>query len=371
MLAGHVAVSGGRMAASLLALNEGYGDSAVGFVVGLYSVLSAFLAVGFGRWADRFGPRRVARIGLVSILIGVSLPVAWTTVPATFVGAVMCGTGVTVLAIAIQYSVGSLTVATQQSRVALFGWLTLGQSLSAVLGPAISGAVIDTAGYRAAFAVLAVGTLAALALSSNIPSSAKGHAPRAEATSHWLDLLRDPMLRQVYILSVINSLSWDSFTFLGPVLGHRAQLSATVIGLVMSSFALGTVSIRVFLASAGHHFGEWRTLSISFLLVALVYVVLPFAQPSWAMFALAYLLGSGLGCGQPNALSLLHRYAPDHRIGEAIGMRSLLGNASGVCIPWLFGATVAFAGVWPVCWVIATAATVAAVRARHGLTHSA
>jgi len=85
------------------------------------------------------------------------------------------------------------------------------------------------------------------------------------------------------------------------------------------------------------------------------------------LFVLAFALGAGVGCGQPNVLSLLHHHAPAGRVGEAIGLRSVFGNLSGVAVPWGFGLTVAALGPWPVCWAIALAAGYASRRARAGL----
>ncbi|WP_374398600.1 MFS transporter [Niveibacterium sp.] len=368
MLFGHIAVSGGRVASSVFVLQSGAGESAVGLLIGLYSVVSVLLGLQFGRWSDRFGPRRVVTGGVLSILVGILLPVCWPALPSMLAGAVFCGTGVTVASVAIQHAVGALPIETTQQRVALFGWLTLGHSTSSVLGPFIAGAMIDAAGFRAAFAALCVGTLLALVLTRKVADT-HGDEVAPTPSRHargWRGLLADPSLRMIYLLTSANAVAWDAFTFLGPVLGHRAALSATAIGTMMSCFALGTFAVRAVIPWVAHRLGEWRMLAAALTLIACVWALLPFARAGVPLFLLAFLLGSGVGCGQPNVLSLLHRFAPAGRVGEAIGLRSLFGNLSGVGVPWLFGATAAVAGLWPVCWLIAGAAAFASTRARRG-----
>lgn len=358
MLFGHVAVSGGRVAASLFLLRNGMGEAAVGILISLYSVVSVVFGMHFGRWSDRHGPRPVVRGGLIAILAGILLPALWNAAPAMMLGAMLCGTGITVVSVAVQHAVGDLPVESTAQRVALFGWLTLGHSTSSVLGPFIAGALIDRGGFRVAFAVLGAGSVVALWVSARLGGAARpGTAPPAAGhVAGWRGLLRSPFLRRVYLLTSVNAVAWDAFTFFGPVLGYRAELSATAIGSMMSAFALGTFAVRMLVSAIGHRFSEWRMLAGTLGLVALVWGLFPMVRMPWMLFALAFLLGCGVGGGQPNVLSLLHRHAPPGRTGEAIGLRSLLGNASGLGVPLAFAATVAAAGVWPVCALLALAA---------------
>ena len=182
----------------------------------------------------------------------------------------------------------------------------------------------------------------------------------------WRGLLGEAGLRRIYIVTAANAIAWDAFVFLGPVLGHHAALSATAIGAMMSSFALGTFSVRLVIPVIAHRITQWVMIGASLLLVAAVYLVLPFASWTLALFVLAFALGAGVGSAQPNVLALLHRHAPAGRVGEAIGLRSLFGNLSGAGVPWIFGLTAASAGLLPVCWAIAAISLFGAWRARRG-----
>lgn len=366
MLLGHIAVSGGRMASSLFALQHGAGEPAVGVIVGLYSVLPVLFGLHFGHWCDRYGSRRVVRGGLLLILLGILLPAAWPALPAIYFGALSAGAGMTLVAVSIQHAAGAIPLASGHARVGVFGWLTLGHSASSVLGPMIAGLLVDGLGFRAAFGVLSMATFAALLTTRRMPralrASAEPAAPAARAG--WRGLLAEPDLRRIYWVTTANAIAWDAFSFLGPVLGHRAQMSATGIGTMMACFAVGTFAIRLAVSSLGHRFSEWQMLGLALALVSVVWLLFPFAPAGPALFVLPFLLGCGVGCGQPNVLSLLHRHAPPGRSGEAIGLRSFFGNASGLAVPLVFGASTAVAGVWPICWLIAAGAGSAAALAR-------
>jgi hypothetical protein len=64
--------------------------------------------------------------------------------------------------------------------------------------------------------------------------------------------------------------------------------------------------------------------------------------------ALSFLLGIGLGCAQPVIMSLLYEASPAGRQGEAVGVRTLMLNASHTFIPPVSGALSAAFGMAPV-----------------------
>ena len=53
---------------------------------------------------------------------------------------------------------------------------------------------------------------------------------------------------------------------------------------------------------------------------------------------MAFLLGLALGSSQPNVMSLLHTQSPEGRVGEALGLRTMLINVCHTTLPILFGA---------------------------------
>jgi MFS family permease len=64
------------------------------------------------------------------------------------------------------------------------------------------------------------------------------------------------------------------------------------------------------------------------------------------------LLGLSLGSVQPMVMSTLHQITPEHRHGEALGLRLMGINASSVLMPILFGAAGTVIGVGSVFWCV-------------------
>jgi MFS family permease len=64
----------------------------------------------------------------------------------------------------------------------------------------------------------------------------------------------------------------------------------------------------------------------------------------------AFLLGLGVGCGQPMSMSLIYALAPTGRASEAAGVRVMVNNFTHLVIPLLFGSIGTAFGYAPVCW---------------------
>lgn len=355
---GGMAVSGGRVAASLYALRIGTSESTVGILIALYGVLPMFFSLAAGRWADRAGPINPLRAGVVAVLLGTGLVAAFPGLPVLFVLASVCGIGFNLVTVSGQYAVGQLSKGGNGDRVAHFGWFSLGQSSANVVGPIVTGILIDRAGFTAAFSVLAAcAGCALLCVLLNAGGLRALHAPRAGTAApsgqKGTTLLGSARMRRIYFVGVMLSVSWDIFTFLMPILGFRAQLSASVIGVILAAFAGGTFSIRLIMPWFSRRFSEWQILSGSIVVIVLVYLALPLTQSVPVLMAIGYLFGMAVGCSQPNMLSLLHEMAPPNRGAEAVGLRQFFCNASGVVVPVLFGATAATLGVVPVFWGVA------------------
>ena len=88
---------------------------------------------------------------------------------------------------------------------------------------------------------------------------------------------------------------------------------------------------------------------------AIAYALFPFVRQLGALIALSFALGLALGSAQPMVMSLLHSIAPAGRMGEAVGVRMSIINASTFAMPLLFGAVGSTLGLAPVFWSIGAA----------------
>jgi len=372
-LTGHMALSGGRVAGSLYALRAGSPELVVGLFMAMFSILPALAAMSIGRWVDRMGALPVLRFGVLAVLLGAVVPVLWLSVPALFVMAVLVGFGFNAMSVAGQHSVGAMAHGkTAEQRLRNFGWYALGHSASSALGPFISGLLIDHAGFRMAFATMAVFTCMACWLVfrklAALPAARVSTAAQADAKPPaWHDLLAAPELRRIYYVSLALSCCWDLFIVMLPVLGTRLGFSASIIGTVFSLFAVGTFVSRALMPWLSTRMHEWQIMRAAMAMMALVLAALPWAAAAPVFMLLGFVFGASIGFSQPNMLSLLHAATPGGRGGEALGLRALIGNASSVLVPVSFGLAVAPLGIAPLLWAGAALISSALPAAHRGV----
>ncbi len=348
----HVALSGARVAVSLDALGRGASPLAVGVLVSLFALLPVFLAVSVGRLADRVGVRRPMLWGSAGTAAGAALPFALPGLPALFIAAALIGAAFMLFQVPAQRATGDL--ADVPDRAASFSYLALGYSISGFIGPLAAGLAIDHLGFGAAYALLAALPLLPLAmLAARRLALPRPRGARAPATpGGMLELIRIPVLRRLFLINAAFALGWDLHTIFVPIYGAGIGLSAAAIGAILSAFAAATFFVRLAIPWIAHRVTEARVLTVALATAGLVYLAFPFVGSAWALAALSFVLGLGLGSGQPVVLSLLHEHAPPGRAGEVIGVRMSLIQSMAVAVPLVFGALGTSLGLLPVFWVV-------------------
>jgi predicted MFS family arabinose efflux permease len=168
----------------------------------------------------------------------------------------------------------------------------------------------------------------------------------------------------VLVLSGLVAMGWDLFTFLAPLQGVRAALSATATGAVVGMFGAGAFAIRLLLPLLARRLGEWHLLRGALLLTAAGYLAFPLLHSVAALSVAAFLLGMALGCGQPVSMALIHRHAPSDRAGEAVGLRSVVTSASQAMLPLVSGALGSALGLGVVFWITSALLAVGVVTHR-------
>lgn len=180
-------------------------------------------------------------------------------------------------------------------------------------------------------------------------------APIGGPKQHAWDLLRDRNFRNLLLVNWLQSACWDVHTFVLPLLGHEKGLSASVIGTLLGIFAVAAAAIRLAMPLVAERLREGAVISGAMAITAFVFALYPFMDSALTMGVCSVLLGFSLGSVQPMVMSMLHQITPEHRHGEALGLRLMAINASSVAMPVLFGSAGALIGVSALFWVVGAA----------------
>ncbi|WP_342621160.1 MFS transporter [Rhodoferax sp. GW822-FHT02A01] len=359
-------MAGTRMAAPLLALQQGYGALSVGSLLALFSLTQVFLAIPAGRYADRHGLKRPVGLALIVAVLGATLAVLWPRFEILCLTALSMGGATGSASIALQRHVGRAAHdATELKRV--FSWLSIGPAVSNFFGPVVAGLLIDHAGvwmggaaadsngFRAAFLFMALLPLLTWAWVRHTEELPPVEHPAGVPKPQVWHLLREPSMRRLLLVNWLLSSCWDVHTFVVPVLGHERQFSASVIGAILGSFAVAAACVRVLMPMLAVHLKEWVVVSGAMVITALLFAIYPLMHTPLAMGICSVLLGLALGTVQPMIMSTLHQITPHALHGQAIGLRLMSINLSSVLMPMLFGTAGMVVGVSIVFWTVGAA----------------
>jgi MFS family permease len=345
----HASMAGVRLAAPLLALKLGYSAVAVGVLLALFALSSAALALPAGRFADRNPVQKPVGISVLMAFVGAGAAAIFPHFWVLCLAALLTGAAAGVAVIALQRYVGRVASDALELKKA-FGWLSVGPALSNFIGPLVAGLLIDYSGFAAAFVAMAVLPLLCWYWVQDTPALAVPLETKLhEKTSAW-GLLKNAALRRVLLLNWFLSTCWDVHTFLVPVIGHARDYNASTIGAILGAFAIAAAAVRLMIPLLAAHLREWAVITGAMLVTAVLYGIYPLMQSALGMGICSVLLGFALGSVQPMIMSTLHHITPEHRQGEALGLRLMTINASSVVMPLLFGSLAAVVSVSGIFW---------------------
>ena len=344
----HVAFSGSRVVVSLMALESGATQMQVGILMALYAVCPMLFAIAIGRLADRVGARPPMLLGAVGVGIALALPALWPSMTTLYVSSLLLGTSFHFFFVTVTGIAGGIGGAENRSRN--YALISLGFSGAGFIGPLIAGFAIDYLSHVAAFLILAAFTVIPVLMLWLKPGFLPGAAslPGGTRVGSAMDLWRAPRMRNTFLASGFISAGWDLFNFYMPVYGHGIGLSASAIGLILGAFALATFVIRAVLPWLLKRSSEAQILVYAIFVAAGAFTLFPFFQNPYTLGAVAFLLGLGLGCGQPMSMSLIYSLAPAGRASEAAGLRVTVNNVTHLVIPLVFGSLGTAFGYVPV-----------------------
>lgn len=340
-----------KVLVSLFALELGAPQIMLGVIIALYSLCPMLLALYAGRLIDRLGVRWPITLGCVGIALSLALPGLLPQLPMLYLSALLIGASWVFYNVAVQNVVGMLS--TPETRTRNFSNLSLMMASGGFVGPLMAGLAIDHLGHAVAYlciAVFPVLSVTILVVSRKKLAALRGGKAKVDEGGSFggIDLLRNPPLRRTLITSGIILTAIDLFQFYMPIYGHGLGMSASAIGFVLAMFALASFIVRIALPQMAARFGEERMLTVAIFMAAATYLLFPLVESQLLLAAIAFLLGLGVGCGQPLTLMLIYARAPEGRSGEVLGLRMAINNLTHIAVPLFFGAVGTGFGVAPV-----------------------
>ena len=346
----HSCYLGSKVLVSLLGLHLGLTEVSVGILASLYAAVPLVLGMYAGRLADTVPIRWPLLGGAICIGIAMLTGFLWQTVPALFAVAALAGAGFIFFNVAIQSLTGAVGLPEQRTRN--FSVLSITYSVSTFTGPTTAGFGIDLVGFSATFLIFTVlaGVAAALLAFTRRFDHVKP-AKKQPESRNTMDLLRMPVLRRIVMISALIVAAWDLFAFYLPVYAHSKGLSASAVGTILGTFAVAAFLTRFVLPALTRRWRGESIISFAMIISATGFSLTPLFTTMYPLMATAFLIGLGLGCGQPISMMMSYDRSPPGRTGEVTGLRLTANNVARVVIPVAAGALGTAVGIAPVFWM--------------------
>jgi MFS family permease len=329
------AVRAGNMVLVLYALKLGSSAFVIGLLGAMFAVLPMLFSMPAGKIADRYGARALLLFCVAGSGVGLLVPWAFPGTAAMFAAAALIGLSLSMV-VPLQNLMG--LISTPETRARNFANFSLGMGMANLLGPLIGGFFVDFAGpaktclYLCSLNIAAIAML--LAWGRRLPRARAG----AKAQGSVYGILRIADVRRTIATSSLINVGRDLYSFYFPVYAHGIGLSASLIGVIQATNFGAEFTVRLFLPRLLKAFSEERLLSYAFFVGAVSLLLVPFFESVYVLLALSFLLGLGMGCGQPIITMLMYSYSPKGRSGEALGLRMTFIHLTKLIGPVVFGA---------------------------------
>ncbi len=167
----------------------------------------------------------------------------WPGLAALFVSATLIGTLYIFYTVSAQHLIGAFGAGHKRTRN--YATFSLGVALTALLGPTMTGFLIDSIGHQSTYLVLAllpVGPVVFLLFfARGLPRVAEDAKRSGQRT---MDLVRNLPLRRAFIAAGIIETGGELYNFYMPIYGHSIGLSASLIGIIIGTYAIAVLMTR-------------------------------------------------------------------------------------------------------------------------------
>lgn len=340
---------------TLYAQDLGASTLTIGLLVTLRAVLPIFIAMPSGQLIDSIGPVKMLIAGCLSLLASLTLNATASSVLSLVLSQFFLGASIIIMASAFQVLVSTGDQATRNEYIKRYSmWMSGGGMLGPLLGGLVASAFTNpTDGYRAAFAVAALSSLALLAglvwLARVYPH------PKIEDSEVSLDEIfsvggfvgsykrgidlagHRPVqfgLTATFLIMYIQSL-YNSFL---PLYMDSVGFSTMVISIALALNGLSAMLTRYILGGIMDRMAPERILSLAGFVAAICVVLTPLAGGHVVtMLALVVVMGGAVGVNLPVSIMIMVDAVGETERGKLMGLRLLVNRFSQVLSPAMFG----------------------------------
>ncbi|MFA8438124.1 MFS transporter [Pueribacillus sp. YX66] len=333
-----IGMMGTRPLVPLFTNELGASSIQIGIVVSMFPFLSLLFAVRIGKIVDRVGSKTPIMLSAVIGSLALMIPFFSTHLFGIILSQLAAGIANTVFVVSAQsYAGHSSTPSEREQNILKF---SIGAAIGSFVGPLAGGLLADMLSISNAFFILSlVGLLSLVFVASLTPYEMEDKQKQQPLGSVFATfyLLKIRNVRRAFLISSLVLLGKDMFAAYFPLLGLQFGLSSTSIGVIVSINALAGIFIRLFMPQLIEMLGRANVILLSIVSSGLFFVLMPLSHNAVWLGVLSFLLGVGLGIGQPLTISTTLQSLPRDRVAEGLGFRLTSNRLTQTVAPFAFG----------------------------------
>ncbi len=317
------------------------GKENIGQIIALmmmvFSLMQFIFAPIWGRMSDKYGRKPI----LLMSLAGSMLTNVWfalsTELWMLYASRILTGVFAATVPTAMAYI---SDVTDESNRAKGMGLIGAAFGLGFILGPALGGILSEFGGYRipllgAAFLSLSAFTLAFFKLRESVDLSQQRQSDfRRYQLRFIFQALKNPRLGLLFTIFFIVALSFSNLETVFAVFAQgRFGFNALQTGYVFGFIGICSAVMQgFFIGKLTKRFGEKKLISTAILILAIGFLLIPYAKLVALFVLLSGLVAIGLGMHNPSVLSLVSKNAEKGETGSVLGINqsfSALGRILG------------------------------------------
>ncbi|MCM3771392.1 MULTISPECIES: MFS transporter [Priestia] len=345
-----ISIRGNTVLVTLYALDLHASAVYLGGIVAATSLFPMLFAAYAGRFSDRIGYRLPLGIGAIGTGIALLLPYMFTNqLLILVISQSLLGLFQIFTIVSMQNLIGALS--NKENRSYYFSTFSLGVAISNFLGPLITGLSIDHLHFDLTYLILALFSIfPGFFFLFNWIKLPKAIIKVKEQENKFVELLVKRSLRKTFIISGIILTGVGMYEFYFPVYAKHIGLSASIIGIILSSNAIAYILSRLLMQPLVSKFKEETVLGACLSISAVAFFLLPLFSDYIFLMIISFIMGLGLGCCQPLSIVMAYSHSPKGRTGEVLGIRLTVNKCVQFLVPIVFGYFGSILGFFPVFW---------------------
>ncbi|GGB48220.1 MFS transporter [Lentibacillus populi] len=338
-------IAGSRPLIPLYADNLGASNILIGLIVALFSFLPLFVSVKIGKIVDEIGSKRFLKLGLLMGGISLIIPFFINNLYGVFISQISAGLAQIVFVVAMQSFTGGFSE--KDLREYFINIFSISVALGSFLGPLFGGFISDFYGYPIALMSGGVLLIMIIPLVKRIDDHYvySGKESIKENNYSIFHLFKFKSLQYAFLMSALILVAKDTYTAFFPLLAREYGISNFIIGFIISLNAAAGILIRLLLPFMLSYLQRRMIINISILLSGIVLLLHPLFSSQLILIGLSFVLGIGLGIGQPLSIASTVEYLPSNQIGEGLGLRLTINRLTQVLTPVSVGGVSALFGI--------------------------